>query len=376
MILHLIFILFSLIYFALIILLLAGIHRLATGNNEQQPVVSVIIAAHNESENIGQCLNALVQQTYPVELYEIIVIDDRSTDETAEIVAHFQNQHKNLHLLRVNQVPAKMAPKKYALSVGIERANGEIILTTDADTLPQTIWIESMVRYFEPDVGFVAGFSPLDLYEKRTILSRFMLIDSLSLAAVSAGSFGLNLPLTCNGRNLAYRRQAFEQVGGFDKIGHFISGDDDLLMHLIKNETEWKLTYAFDPQCVVHARPPQNFQQFANQRIRHASKGKHYARKIVLLLSAIYLYNFLLVLYFVGSIFASQLIWLWLASFSMKGMLDFVLMARFAARYRAINFLTSFPWASLLHPFYITIFGIWGQFGKFSWKDREYKSQT
>ena len=374
MFLHTIFLLLTIGYISLIISLIIGLYHLQDGKNSQKYFVSVIVAAHNEEENIGLCLNSLLRQTYPHELYEIIVIDDRSSDGTWEIVQKFQERHSKVSALRIDRSPEKMAPKKFALSRGIASARGEIILTTDADTLPESPWIENMIRHFEPQVGMVAGFSPLDLAEKNSFFSRFIALDSLSLAAVAAGSVGLGNPLTCNGRNLGYRKKAFDEVGGFREIARFISGDDDLLLHLIKEETDWEIRYAFDRGSLVHARQPENFNEFANQRIRHASKGKHYSPKMVLLLLGIYFYNLLLIGYFLGSLVAPKFIFLWLTSFMAKGIADFLLMNRFAMRYRLSYFLSSFPWAAFLHPLYVVIFGLWGQFGKFKWKGESYEA--
>ncbi len=374
MFLHTIFLLLTIGYIGLIVSLIVGLYRLREGKNRQKYFVSVIVAAHNEEENIGLCLSNLLRQTYPHELYEIIVIDDRSSDGTWEIVQKFQKRHSNVQTLRIDRAPEKMAPKKFALTRGIASARGEIILTTDADTFPEATWAETMVRFFEPEVGMVAGFSPLDLGEKNNLLARFIALDSISLAAVAAGSAGWGNPLTCNGRNLAYRKEAFDEVGGFEKIAQFVSGDDDLLLHLIKEETDWEIRYAFDRGSLVHARQPKNFKEFANQRIRHASKGKHYSAKTVLLLSGIYFYNLLLIGYFFGSLFAPKFILLWLTSFMAKGIADFLLMNRFAMRYRLTHFMTSFPWAAFLHPLYVVIFGFWGQFGKFKWKGKTYNA--
>ncbi|NOZ61839.1 MAG: glycosyltransferase [Calditrichaeota bacterium] len=376
MFLHTIFLLLTIGYISLIIALIVGLYQLRDGKNKQKYFVSVIVAAHNEAENISRCLSSLLRQTYPQELYEIIVIDDRSNDGTIDVVKKYQTEHKNIRSLRIERATGKMAPKKFALSRGIANASGEIILTTDADTIPVATWVETMVRHFEPSVGLVAGFSPLDLAEKDNFISRFIALDSLSLAAVAAGSTGLGNSLTCNGRNLGYRKKAFDEVGGFQKIAQFISGDDDLLLHLIKEETDWEIRYAFDRGSLVHARQPKNFSEFANQRIRHASKGKHYSPKMVLLLSGIYFYNLLLIGYFFGSLFAPKFIFLWLTSFMAKGIADFLLMNRFAMQYRLSHFLTSFPWAAFLHPIYVTIFGLWGQFGKFKWKGKTYNAKS
>lgn len=363
-------------YVILILLLYRGLFFLKSGKNKIQYDVSVVVAARNEQENIGNCLEAVVHQAYPSDRYEVIIVDDRSTDETANIVNHFCQEYQQVTLISVKDLPTGISPKKHALEKGIAFAKGEIIVTTDADCIPQPGWIAGMVSYFEPAVGLVAGFSPLVSAGSKTIFSRLMTLDSLSLAAVAAGSFGLGKPMTCNGRNLAYRKETFQSVDGFKQIHNFISGDDDLFLHLVRQQTNWQFRYAVAQETIVGSKAPDRFKQLANQRVRHASKGRYYSRGLKLSLAAVFLFNLVLLTLLPASFFASDVFWLWLTCWLLKSASEMMLLYRFAGIFHYKRILTVFPLAMLLHLPYVVIFGLWGQVGKFQWKEDTFKATT
>ena len=364
------------VFYAIIIInLFRGLFFLKIGENKIRYFISIVVAARNEEKNISACLEALVHQTYPDDKFEIIIVDDRSEDNTAEIVRQYMAAHENVRLIQVKELPPEFAPKKHALSLGIDAAKGDIILTTDADCVPAPSWVEAMNSYFEPNVGLVAGFSPLEKKGKTTLFSGLVTLDSLSLAAVAAGSFGMSKPATCNGRNLGYRKQAFQEVNGFEEIKYYISGDDDLFLHLITSRTNWKTRYAFDKNALVKSQVPANFKQFSNQRIRHASKGFHYKSWFTLLLTVIYLFNLLLVILLPVSVLLSNFFIYWLSCFLVKSISEFLLMYKFAREFEYTYLFKLFPIAAILHPIYVVVFGFWGQFGKFKWKESSYSTE-
>ncbi len=351
-----------------------GLFFLKPGKNNLKYFVSIVVAARNEESNIGNCIEALINQTYPSNRYEIIIVNDRSTDQTTAIVDRYRKDYKQIRLINVKDLPPGLSPKKQAIEKGIESAKGEIILTTDADCVPGAGWIEGMVDCFEPEIGLVAGFSPLEKNDKNTIFSKLLTLDSLALAAVAAGSFGLSKPLTCNGRNLAYRKATFQSVNGFKEIQNLISGDDDLFLHLVSKRTKWKVRYAVDNQTIVPSQVLSNFKQFAHQRIRHASKGRYYSTGLKLSLVLVYLFNLLLLVLMPVSLIISRLFLTWLICWLTKSFSEFRLVYRFAAIFNYKKALNLFPLAMLLHVPYVVIFGLWGQFGKFQWKEDTFKS--
>ena len=363
-------------YAVIVLRLFFCARNLKRGENARQLFVSVIVAARNEEQNIGRCLDASVQQTYPAHRFEIIIVDDRSTDKTAAIVEKFCRQFSHVKLKQIEKVPAGIAPKKFAIEQGIESAKGEIILTTDADCAPAPGWVEAMISYFEPDVGLVAGFSPLEEENSDSVFTRLFTLDSLSLAAVAAGGFGMGRPLTCSGRNLGYRKETFRAVGGFKEIQHFVSGDDDLLLHLVSRQSLWKTRYAANRNAIVRSKAPSSFKQFANQRIRHASKGRHYSAWLKMGLVGVYLLNLNLLLLLLLSLTFNKYLLYWIALWLLKSIPEFLLINYVAKIFNYQKVLSVFPLAMLLHLPYVVIFGLWGQLGKFRWKDETFNARA
>ncbi|MBN1466136.1 glycosyltransferase [candidate division KSB1 bacterium] len=357
--------LFTILYISALLWIFFGLNRLRSKTTADQPFVSVIVAARNEEENIEQLLGALTRQNYPASRYEIIIVDDQSTDRTAARVASFADDR--IKLLQTENRHQVISPKKNAITLAIHAAKGEIILLTDADCRPPAQWIEGMVRLFTPEVGMVIGFSPCELPRLSFPFGYLLALESLSLATIAAGTAGWGVPATCNGRNLAYRKQVYEQVGGFGKIQNFVSGDDDLMLKLVQR-TEWKIQYAYASHLAVPTFLVKNLRQFVNQRLRHASKSFHYDFKKVVVLLIVYIYN-LALLVGVPILFYQKSPWS-LLFIGLKAYFEWTLLFRFAAHMRRVRYLWIFPFAELLHVPYVVIFGALGPFIKFTWKER------
>ena len=350
--------------------LIIGLYRLGQGNSPNQPFVTVVIAARNEEANIGSCLQSMDLQNYPREKHEIIIVDDRSEDDTAAIALRFVETDSRFRLLNVKELNPGMAPKKWALHQGIEQARGEIVMVTDADCIVKPGWIASMVRFFEDRIGLVAGFSPLNRSFSGSLFHRLITLDGLALAGVAAGSFGAGFPLTCNGRNLAYRKSAYEEAGGFRSIGRFISGDDDLFLHQVREKTQWKMAYCIDRESIVSSNPPARFIDFFHQRTRHASKGRHYPWVLTIGLIVTYLFNLMLLI----ALFFPGLWFLFVILFGGKSLFEFLLVSKTARLFEQKQVLPLFPIGMLIHVFYVVFFGFWGQVGRFRWKDEKFTS--
>ena len=361
-------------YITVLISLIIGLFRLRPGDNTTQPVVSIIVAARNEEENIGKCLNALISQDYDRSRLEIIIVDDRSTDGTADIVESKMGTQGHIKLIRILESEPGMAPKKNALRAGINIARGEILLFTDADCVPRRGWVRSMVRHFHPDVGLVAGFAPLEISDNPTLFTKLIGLDSLALASVAAGSFGLKFPATCTGRNLAYRKSLYDAVGGFSEIGHMISGDDDLFLHLARRKTAYAMRYAIEAESLVPSGTVKNANTFVNQRVRHASKGTTYRPGMVIGLSAVYLLNLSILVLGIVSIFLSRFFPVFGIILLLKAMFEFTLLLKASQLFSRRRWLRYFPIAEILHIPYVVIFALLGQVGKFSWKDDSYRT--
>lgn len=350
-----------------ILTLFVGLLRPEGRRTKAQPTVSVVVAARNEEHQIGACLAALLAQDYPRARLQIIVVDDRSQDATAAIVANVAAAHPHVELLRVTACPANWSPKKHAIATGVSRARGELILCTDADCVPPPSWVAGVVSYFTPGVGLVAGFSPLSHGPHSRLLAHLLEMDDLALACVAAGSIGVGVPLTCSGANLAYRREVYRQVGGFSGVEHLLSGDDDLFLHKVR-ATGWQVRYARDLGTFVRSAGPRSLRQFRHQRTRHASKGFFYAPWMTTLLILIYLFHCGLLATVPAVIFGLLSARLAALAFALAWAPEFLLVGYGAFLFRRQHLVPYLPLAAALYIPYIVVFAAWGTLGSFSWK--------
>ena len=325
--------------------------------------VSAIVAARDEEATLPHCLDALARQDYQG-AFEVIVVDDRSRDQTWNIIAAKAATWPALKGVQAALDGRFKCPKKSALAEGIAASTGEILLFTDADCRPPADWVRSMVAHFAPEVGLVAGYArpgPVS-----GVLAKVLAVDNIGVGALGAGSFGMGHPLSCTGRNLGYRRQVYEELGGFAQIGHLIGGDDVYFMRLLSAQGRWAM--AFNSRAVVLSQPPPaKLADAVQQKLRHAAKGGHYKGRAFYLAVGVYLFHGFLAWGLV------QMLWTqswdgWVAgAWFMRWVVDFLLLKRMAAPEERTH-LCYLPLAEVLYIPYVLIFTILGRWGWFRWK--------
>lgn len=323
MILLLIVLCFAAIYFGIIFTLRIGLNKIDYGAESKLYRISIIVAMKNEMNHAGSCIEALINQTYPRDRLEIIIVDDGSTDQTPNILVEYQRKYSFLKVIHNESTPSGLSEKKIVLNKAIENSTGEILLFTDADCVPPTNWSYAIVACFSPEVGLVAGFSPL-IDPTDSTMGKLLLLDSLVNGAVAAGSIGLGGAVTCTGRNIAYRREAYDQVNGFDRIMQSISGDDDLFVQLVHKETSWKIVFTSDKDSIVPSYQTKTLKEFFTQKRRHLSAGKYYNFKLQVGYFLFHLSNLFLFIFLIGSIILDQNIFLAILLFSAKLLMDWL----------------------------------------------------
>lgn len=327
--------------------------------------ISVVIAARNEEENIGALLNSLKNQTYPFTLFEVIVVDDHSTDNTALIVSQFS--FAKLIKLEFDNINSY---KKKAIEAGIAAAGGDLIVTTDADCMAPPDWLKIIARFKEKtNAVFIAA--PVSMNYKTSVLQIFQSLDFMVLQGITAASVQKKIHNMCNGANLAYERKIFFEVNGFAGIDQVASGDDMLLMQKIAARHPDRIAYLLSDKAIITTHAEKTWKGFFNQRIRWASKATAYNDiKIFSALFLVYFFNCsLLALFLTG--FWTHKLWLWLAGLLLiKIAIELLFLtpvARFFSKERIMNW---FPVFQPLHIFYTVIAGFLGMFGNFEWKGR------
>lgn len=345
-----------------------GFSKLKPGSSTRRPTVTVIVPAHNEEKTLPNLLRCLSEQHYPTDLTEIILVDDRSGDRTSKIMQDFASVHPKVTAIRIDASVENIAPKKQAVASAIQSSTGEIILTTDADALPGPDWISEMIRAYDEGVGMVLGYAPYRTDGTfSTLFHRILALDYFAMGAIAAASTGMGYPMTCNGANLSYRREIFQKVGGFGKTAKWMSGDDDLFLHRVREKCSLRINFAISPGSAVFNDPPRNFREFVRQRIRFASKHLAYPTCVKAALTQVYAFNLCLCGLVVGTIFSLTYLPILLTALGVKAVCEVTFLVRGQRLLEKRNLLTLYPFAAIPHIFYVVIFPILGQFIRTRW---------
>lgn len=332
---------------------------------------SIIIPARNESDNIEKCIQSILAQDYP--LYEILVVDDHSTDDTAQLVLELAKRFPQVQLIHLKDHLAGKAThafKKRAIEIAVEKSKGTWIVTTDADCIVPPHWLQyfnSMIQKNNP--VFIAA--PVIFTLNGRFSGQFQVLDFLSLQGITAAAVSASSLSMCNGANLAYSKNAFESVGKFSGIDQLASGDDMLLMHKMKKQFPNQLAYLFNQQMIVQTAPMPNWNSFIHQRIRWASKADSYNDpKIFSVLLMVYLFNASLLLgLLAGIVYTEIFIWtLWIIA--IKTLIELYFLLPVAKFFKLENSLLLFPIMQPFHILYTVVAGWLGKFGKYQWKNR------
>jgi cellulose synthase/poly-beta-1,6-N-acetylglucosamine synthase-like glycosyltransferase len=345
---------------------------------ERRPATrfSVIIPARNEAENITACLGSVLAQSYPEDLFEVIFINDHSTDATGAMVKELQQLHRNLVLINLEdelQGAELNSYKKKAIELAIGRSRGDWIVATDADCMVPPNWLSTLdARIKDSKAVFVAA--PVMFTGDESFLAVFQQLDFLSLQGITAASVSAGYHTMCNGANIAYAKEAFYAVNGFRGIDQLASGDDMLLMHKFQERYPGGIQYLFSTDAIVRTAPMSNWKDFLNQRIRWASKADKYNdRSIFWVLLLVYLLNLALLALLIVSPFVQDGFMNWLLLVIAKTLVELSFLIPVARFYGAARLLIWFPLMQPFHIVYTVMAGWLGKFGTYHWKGRKVK---
>jgi cellulose synthase/poly-beta-1,6-N-acetylglucosamine synthase-like glycosyltransferase len=348
------------------------------------PFVSVVIAARDEAATIGPCLASIFANDYPPDRFEVIVVDDFSSDATPAIVRRFQRHHRavlagvaaapdedeaRLRLLRMrDHARAAAGHKQQALACGLAAARGTLLLTTDADCEVPPRWIRMMAGAFAERTAFVAG--PVLYRPGRTVFGHLQALEFLGLIAVGAGGIGIGRPNMCNSANVAYRRSVYEQLR--ETAPHEAGpGEDEVLLQRIAAETDWDVAFCATAAAAVRTVPVRGLRAFVAQRRRWAGTGARYpSRRLVAAIAAVYAFSVLLLGAGLAAPFVSGL-WgpLALAS-GFKVASEAALLLPACRRYGPAWLFAYFLPEQLLQIPYVVFIGAAGVLGGTHWKGR------
>ncbi|RQO30900.1 hypothetical protein DBR32_09315 [Taibaiella sp. KBW10] len=343
--------------------------------SEHKPTFSIIIPARDEAGNIAACLQSILRNTYDADRFEIILIDDFSTDETVSIAQKILSAPHRILQLKDYLSPEETlnAYKKKALEIAIGMANGSYILTTDADCILPPNWLALYAQQLEdPAIHFIAApvsFTPFDHH--RSWLYYFQSLDFMTMQGITIASNRLGLGNMCNGANMLFSKVAFDAVEGYKGIDHKASGDDMMLMQKINMRFPGSIRFLFSQEAIVETPVQPTLKHFINQRIRWASKADSYPQfKMTLILLAVYLFNVNLLFLTIVSLCIPAYCAVLLLCLSIKIVAELYFLYPVSRFFHKANELLFFIFLQPLHILYIIIAGFLGKFGKYSWKGR------
>lgn len=346
--------------------------------------ISVIIPARNEEQNIKACLRSLDEQSYPKHLFEVLVVDDHSTDNTAAIVLSYNQQ--NIKLISLKEFVATTAInsyKKKAIEIAIQQSTGQLIITTDADCFAPPNWLQTISAFYEEKKpSFIV--MPVSINCNNRFIEIFQALDFMTLQGITGAAVFKKFHSMCNGANLAYTKKAFAAVNGFAGIDTIASGDDMLLMHKIYKQDPNALLFLKSENVIVQTQPVLTVKEFLNQRIRWASKADKYNdKRIFWVLMLVYLFNCMLVVLPVVALFNNtadtfygltiSFIQFWLLLLCLKTMVELFFLYPVARFFNKPGLLWMFPLMQPFHILYTIIAGWLGKFGSYQWKGRKVK---
>tara|TARA_R110002124_G_scaffold120895_6_gene278961 strand:+ start:19762 stop:20889 length:1128 start_codon:yes stop_codon:yes gene_type:complete len=371
----LVILIIGIIYFAVMAFFLYGSLRIpvfATDKTNTTTEFSIVIPFRNEAENLPKLLDSIKRLNYPSHLYEVIFIDDASTDNSIALISQTLKGHDiYFDIIQNNRFSA--SPKKDAITTAVKLASFEWILTTDADCVLPVNWLyayHTIITHRNPQL--IAG--PICFESNGSLLEEFQQMDGFSLQIATMGGFGLKNPFLCNGANLAYKKEAFNALDGFVDNNHIASGDDIFIMGKIERNYPEKIEYLKSRDAIVVTRSVQSWKAVLKQRIRWASKTtKQKSLGTKALGFLIFFTNVLLFIGFALIFFKIEHASLYISFLVLKIGIDFVVLWTAAKFFqKPLNFLM-FMASSVLYPLVSTLVVLGSLFGQYEWKGREYR---
>jgi cellulose synthase/poly-beta-1,6-N-acetylglucosamine synthase-like glycosyltransferase len=352
-------------YFIISALLVIGAKKTYPQLSEEHlPNVSIVVAARNEENNILLCLESLYKLIYPEGKLEIIIVDDASTDGTPEKINSFVKNKYNFRTIRIEDNPSgELKGKARAMAEGIKISTGEIILTTDADCVVNPLWAKTIASYYVTNVGVVNGFTSQNT---TSAVSGMQAIDFIYLLFIASGTINLGKPVSCIGNNMSFRKRAYEETGGFEKLSFSVT-EDFLLLISINKLKKYSVIYPLNKDTLVISKPALSLKELFNQKKRWAVGGIDTPP----LGMALMLWAFLNNLFLLMTPFFFSAVWLYLVLFKIA--IDFFLLLPIHQRLGLQKNLKYFPVFEIYYIIYVLVLPFAVLFNKrVKWKDRVY----
>ena len=362
------------IYVVFILQLIFGFDKVKSFvKTDEKPITkfSIIVPFRNEEKNLPKLLNSISKLNYPKDLFELILVDDFSKDNSERVYIKWRMENGLIETTLLENLRLSNSPKKDAISKAIPIVKHDWIVTTDADCIVNKNWLLTLDNFIQKnDAEMVVG--AVVYKAKNNWFHQFQQLDLLSLQGTTIGSFGIGKPFMCNGANFAYTKKLFNEIGGFGGNNKMASGDDVfLLQKALKNHSD-KVHYIKNTDMIVKTKPENDLYKLFMQRVRWASKTTGYSGYYSKSLAVVVLVMNLSLIVGLYLLITNSLNWkTLLIVFSIKYFVDYLLLLKSNQYLRKNKFI--FPLASsLVYPFFCSLVGIYSLFGGFTWKGRSF----
>jgi cellulose synthase/poly-beta-1,6-N-acetylglucosamine synthase-like glycosyltransferase len=366
---------YVLLYAAYLLRLLAGYGKVPEFSGKITPAsvgFSIVVPLRNEAGNLPVLLESIAALRYPFDLFEVIFIDDGSTDDSSKQIYAWRMQHGSIQATLIENVRVTGSPKKDAISRAMPIAVHDWIVTTDADCGLPGGWLQAFNDYIgSHDVSMLAA--PVAYRDAKGICGRFQLIDFLALQGATIGGFGVGKAFMCNGANFAYRKSFFQELKGFAGNDQTAGGDDVFLLQKAVGQLREKVHYLKSKDAIVTTQPARGWRELVQQRVRWASKTAGYQSDFAETLAWVVLLGNLSLVALWILVLGKLPIGFALAAFLVKSVPDWLLALRANRFLRGTGFF--FPvFTSILYPAFAVLVAILSGFGKYRWKGRGFKA--
>ncbi len=371
------------IYLLLIGLLIYGFDKVENFKLQDLPAktkFSIVIPFRNEAEHLPQLLASISRLNYPKSLFEIILVDDDSEDESVLIIekriaakASKKDFTRigNIRLIKNKRISD--SPKKDAITTAIAVSKFDWIITTDADCILPKYWLDAFDEFVQTKKPNCI-VAPITYHGQNSFFNRFQILDFLSLQGATIGGFGLRKPFLCNGANFAYRKSIFNAVDGFKGNSEIASGDDIFLLEKFTKHDTKKVHYLKSPKAIVTTSPAKNGSELIQQRLRWASKTSRYTNRFAKGIGIIVLLGNLVCLGFIPAVFLGYITFKTAVTlFIIKFSIDFLLLFKTSRFFKQETLLLSYLFSCLLYPFFSVYIVFLSLFKSYKWKGRTFK---
>ena len=360
-------------YVALVIYLIIGWHNISINfqnYTKHKPFVTIIVIVRNEEKYIDLLIQSIENQVYPSENFELIIVDDCSTDKTvSKISKYIQSAKFDIRLIHLTDEEG-VGRKKMAITKAVQLAKGSLIMATDGDCAPNPKWIESLVSYYQSNnYKFISG--PVTFFG-QSFFDKIQIVEFASLIGTGASSIQWKAPNMCNGANLAFEKEAFWAVNGYEGFENQPSGDDEFLMHKINNKYLNSIGFIKSKEAIVITNAQSTISSFYNQRKRWASKWNQYLNiKNTILALFVFTLNFAVIITICLLISNNAPIILLILLF-LKLIFEWIFIGKILLFLDQNKCLVYIPMVQIIYPFYILFTALGTLSKKYSWKGRNY----